>query len=241
MERVESLAKAARGPLSSAAQRSLLAQGVNVSRATAQLRPKAGGLQAGRSWHDMHEPGKDILELFNETLGVLPKTEINNIESRIKVLAQAMSLVMPSGHSTLLLERWNVGRWRIFGREPFGFSRARFWWTVGRWSQLGREPSVLWTQAMESVKSMKAMYRSVLPEPDVEVPSLKAHMDAGRTVLNKGYTTRLECQIGRILTKGKNKKAALQKAKAEYEACSMSDPAKKVFHALWELADAELQ
>ena len=105
---------------------------------------------------------------------------------------------------------------------------------------LGCEPSALWTQAMETVQSMKAMYRSVLLGPNLDVPGLDSHMEMGKTVLNRAYTTRLECQIGRILTKGKNKKAALQKAKAEYEASSMSDPAAKVFKALWELADAEL-
>ena len=87
---------------------------------------------------------------------------------------------------------------------------------------------------------MKAMYRSVLTEEDMANPTLASHMETGMTVLVKGNTTRLECQIGRILTKGKTKKTQLQKAKAEYEARAMKDPATTVFAPLWAAADAEL-
>eukprot|EP00974_Lingulodinium_polyedra_P075260 7293069-Lingulodinium_polyedra.AAC.1 len=60
---------------------------------------------------------------------------------------------------------------------------------------------------METVKTMKAMYRSVLTEQEMANPTLAGHMENGRSVLVKAYTTRFECQMGRILTKaGANKK-----------------------------------
>ena len=76
---------------------------------------------------------------------------------------------------------------------------------------------------------MKAMFRSVLTEQEMANPTLDSHMENGKKVLVKAITTRFECQIGRILTQGKSKKAYMQKAKAEYEARSMADPAANVF------------
>ena len=99
---------------------------------------------------------------------------------------------------------------------------------------------IIQRQALDKVKTLKAMFRGVLSSEQLRDSVVQKHVDAGSEVLLIGNTTRFECLIGRTILKSKTKKASLQKLKAEFEARTLKDPSECVFKPLWELADAEL-